>query len=86
MITLLNQLFGRGEPKLSEAESRDAAAIAALHAASFHRGWSEQEVDGLLLDRHVIAHRALGWSRTKRKSSRSRWRALRKAVGWRASY
>jgi [ribosomal protein S18]-alanine N-acetyltransferase len=59
MIALLNQLFGRGEPKLSEAESRDAAAIAALHAASFHRGWSEQEVEGLLLDRHVIAHRAL---------------------------
>ena len=39
--------------------ARDAAAIAALHAASFRRGWSEQEVEGLLLDRHVIAHRAM---------------------------
>ena len=58
MIKFLANLFGRGEPKLSEAESRDAAAIAALHAASFQRGWSEQEVDGLLLDRHVMAHRA----------------------------
>jgi ribosomal-protein-alanine N-acetyltransferase len=59
MMKLFATLFGRGEPRLSEAGSRDAAAIAALHAASFRRGWSEQEVEGLLLDRHVIAHRAL---------------------------
>ena len=55
----LSNLFARGEPALSEAASRDAAPIAALHAASFRRGWSEQEVEGLLTDRHVIAHRAL---------------------------
>ncbi len=58
MMTLLSNLFARGEPTLSEASARDAAAIAVLHAASFRRGWSEQEVEGLLLDRHVIAHRA----------------------------
>ena len=52
-------MFARAEPVLSEAASRDAAAIAALHAASFRRGWSEQEVEGLLTDRAVIAHRAL---------------------------
>jgi ribosomal-protein-alanine N-acetyltransferase len=57
MMSLLN-LFARGEPALSEAGSRDAAAIAALHSLSFRRGWSEQEVEGLLSDRHVIAHRA----------------------------
>jgi ribosomal-protein-alanine N-acetyltransferase len=56
---LFSNLFARGEPTLSEAASRDAAAIAALHAASFRRGWSEQEVEGLLTDRHVIAHRAM---------------------------
>ena len=56
---LFSNLFARGEPVLSEAASRDAAAIAALHAASFRRGWSEQEVEGLLTDRHVIAHRAM---------------------------
>jgi ribosomal-protein-alanine N-acetyltransferase len=55
----LSNLFARGEPTLSEAASRDAASIAALHAASFRRGWSEQEVEGLLTDRHVIAHRAM---------------------------
>ena len=59
MMGLFSNLFARGEPVLSEAASRDAAAIAALHAASFRRGWSEQEVEGLLTDRHVIAHRAM---------------------------
>jgi [ribosomal protein S18]-alanine N-acetyltransferase len=59
MMTWLARLFARSEPALSEAGARDGAAIAPLHAASFRRGWSEQEVEGLLLDRHVIAHRAM---------------------------
>lgn len=59
MIAFLRSLFSGGEPVLSEASSLDAAAIASLHAASFRRGWSEQEVEGLLVDRHVVAHRAL---------------------------
>ena len=59
MIGFISSLLARGEPALSEAGPRDASAIATLHGASFRRGWSEQEVEGLLLDRHVIAHRAL---------------------------
>jgi ribosomal-protein-alanine N-acetyltransferase len=59
MIGFIRRLFGRGAAALSEARPRDAAAIAALHAASFRHGWSEQEVEALLLDRHVIAHRAV---------------------------
>ena len=58
MMALLSGLFTRGAPALSEATSRDAAAIATLHGQSFRRGWSEQEVEGLLTDRQVIAHRA----------------------------
>jgi ribosomal-protein-alanine N-acetyltransferase len=58
MIKCLASLFARGEPALSEAAAGDAAAIAALHAASFRRGWSEEEVERLLIDRHVVAHRA----------------------------
>jgi ribosomal-protein-alanine N-acetyltransferase len=58
MIGFFSRLFRRAEPILAEASNRDAAAIAALHGASFRRGWSEQELEGLLLDRHVIAHRA----------------------------
>lgn len=59
MMRLLKGLFARAEPVLSEASIRDAAAIAALHTASFARGWSEQEVEGLMTDRHVFAHRAM---------------------------
>jgi len=59
MMGLFANLFARAEPVLSEASSRDAAAIAALHAASFRRGWSEQEVEAVMTDRHVFAHRAM---------------------------
>ena len=63
MMKRLTTLFRRGEPALSEAAGRDAAAIAALHAASFRRGWSEEEVESLIADRqvctHVCTHRAV---------------------------
>lgn len=55
----ISRLFTRSEPVLSQASARDAAAIAALHASSFRRGWSEQEVEGLLIDRNVLTHRAI---------------------------
>ena len=58
MIDLLRKL-ARPEPVLSEAGARDAAALAALHAAAFRRGWSEHEFERLLLDHNVIAHRAM---------------------------
>ena len=58
MIGLLRRLFARGEPVLSDAAPRDAAAIAALHAASFRRGWSDGEVAQLLMDAQVVADRA----------------------------
>ena len=53
------RLFGGSEPALSEASSRDAPAIAALHAQSFQRGWSEDECEQLLRDPSVLTHRAL---------------------------
>jgi [ribosomal protein S18]-alanine N-acetyltransferase len=59
MIDLLARMLARPEPVLSEAGPRDAAALAALHAASFGRGWSEDEFERLLLERSVIAHRAM---------------------------
>ena len=59
MRDLIRRLFARAEPVLSEAGPRDAASIAALHALSFRRGWSEDEVEHLLLDGQVIAHRAM---------------------------
>ena len=55
---MLDRLFARGEPALSEAGPRDAAAIAALHAASFQRGWSDGEIERMLRERNIVAHRA----------------------------
>ncbi len=66
MINLFSNLFARAEPVLSEAASRDAAAIAALHAASFRRGWSEQEVEGLLTDRASDRASRAYWRETHR--------------------
>ena len=56
---LFSKILAKPEPALSDAQARDTAAIAALHGASFRRGWSDQEVEGLLIDRSVIAQRAL---------------------------
>jgi len=42
--------FSRRQPGFSEARSTDAGAFAALHAASFHRAWSESELAALLAE------------------------------------
>src|SRR6478752_4666182 len=57
------RIFARGEPTLSAATARDAASLAALHAASFSRGWSETEFEQLLTDRSVVADRAVSGHR-----------------------
>lgn len=53
------RLFTRPAPVVSEASLPDAAAIASLHQASFRHGWSKDEVERLLADRTVLAHRAV---------------------------
>jgi ribosomal-protein-alanine N-acetyltransferase len=58
MIEIVRRLFARGEPVLTQAVVRDAAKIAGLHGASFHRGWSDGEIEQMLIDRDVLAHRA----------------------------
>jgi ribosomal-protein-alanine N-acetyltransferase len=57
MMNFVARLIGRTEPTLGETRERDAAAIAKLHAASFQRGWSEEELHQLLTDRNVVGHR-----------------------------
>jgi ribosomal-protein-alanine N-acetyltransferase len=59
MMAFLRRVFARGEAALSEARPRDAAALAKLHAGAFRRGWSEEEFARLLLERNVLAHRAM---------------------------
>jgi ribosomal-protein-alanine N-acetyltransferase len=58
MRNIAHRLFARGEPALSEAGPADARALAVLHAASFHRAWSDGEFVELLADRNIVAHRA----------------------------
>jgi [ribosomal protein S18]-alanine N-acetyltransferase len=55
---IFRRLFGRAEPALSQASIRDARELAALHARSFHRGWSDSEFEALLQERNVVADRA----------------------------
>ncbi len=56
---LLSRLLGRAKPSFAEARPADAAAIAAIHAASFQRGWGEYEIRRLLLESSVVAHRVM---------------------------
>jgi ribosomal-protein-alanine N-acetyltransferase len=58
MIAWLSRLFRRGAPVVSDASVRDAPAMAALHSASFHQGWSDGEFERLLLERNTVADRA----------------------------
>ena len=58
MMGFVSRLLGRSAPAFGEASPRDAGVIAALHVASFQRGWGEDEVHHLLIDKAVVAHRA----------------------------
>jgi len=58
MMNLVTRLLARPVPTFAEAREQDTAAIAAVHAASFQRGWGEDEFHRLLVDRTVVVHRA----------------------------
>jgi len=58
MMKFIARLFGRGRPSFTEARPADAIAIAAVHGASFQRGWGEDEIHRLLIERNVVGHRA----------------------------
>jgi ribosomal-protein-alanine N-acetyltransferase len=56
-MNLISRLFARGVPSISDARPTDAGAISAVHGRSFRRGWDEDEIRRLLLDRNVVAQR-----------------------------
>jgi [ribosomal protein S18]-alanine N-acetyltransferase len=58
MSSIAGRLFARRAPVLALARPADAQALAALHAASFHRAWSEGEFEALLSQSNIIAHQA----------------------------
>lgn len=64
MIGLISRLMRRSEPSILDMRSRDAAALAMVHALSFRHSWSESDFERLLADRSVVGHvaRASGGS------------------------
>ncbi len=58
MMGLFSKLFARSDPVFTEARPSDVPAIAAIHGASFQRGWGEDEIYSLLAKKNVVAHRA----------------------------
>jgi len=59
MMSVISRLLSGATPQFTAASPRDATAIAALHAASFRRGWGEDEVYRLLVDKAVVTHCAI---------------------------
>jgi [ribosomal protein S18]-alanine N-acetyltransferase len=48
---------GGGTALIEPATQRDAAKLAELHGASFHRGWGEAEFETMLSERNTLVHR-----------------------------
>jgi ribosomal-protein-alanine N-acetyltransferase len=57
MMTWLSELWGGGKAMIEPATIRDAARLAQLHGASFHRGWGEAEFESMLAERNTLLHR-----------------------------
>ena len=57
MIGWLSQWWRGGAAAIEPATLRDAAALARLHGASFHRGWGEGEFETMLSERNTLVHR-----------------------------
>jgi len=57
LAKFISLFLPRGDAAVEPASLGDAAALARLHKASFHRGWDAGEFEQLLTDRSVLAHR-----------------------------
>jgi len=60
MIALLSGLsewWSGGTAVVEPATQRDAARLAQMHGASFHRGWGEGEFEAMLAERNTLVHR-----------------------------
>ncbi|MDU6830901.1 MAG: GNAT family N-acetyltransferase, partial [Bradyrhizobium sp.] len=56
-MNMLFRWFGRSKPSIQAASPGDAARLAQIHAASFHRGWGEGEFESMLAERNTMVHR-----------------------------
>lgn len=57
MIPLLSRFWRKEPAAIEPATRRDLPALAQLHAASFHRGWGENEFDDMLRESNTLVHR-----------------------------
>jgi ribosomal-protein-alanine N-acetyltransferase len=57
MIAWLTGWWSSGPAAIEPARLRDAARLAQLHGASFHRGWGEAEFEGMLTEHNTLVHR-----------------------------
>lgn len=57
MMGWLSDWWSGGSAIVEPATPRDAARLAELHGASFHRGWGEGEFDVMLRERNTLVHR-----------------------------
>jgi ribosomal-protein-alanine N-acetyltransferase len=89
MMRFIASLFSRGEPAFAEARPADANAIAAIHGVSFQRGWGEDEIHRLLIERNVIADRAtsggkfIGFILSRRAAAEAEILSVAIAPAWR---
>ncbi|HEU0145455.1 MAG TPA: ribosomal protein S18-alanine N-acetyltransferase [Bradyrhizobium sp.] len=56
-MRFLREWFGGSKLSIEAAHARDAARLAQIHAASFHRGWGEGEFESMLAERNTLVHR-----------------------------
>jgi ribosomal-protein-alanine N-acetyltransferase len=57
MIAWLTGWWSGGPAAIEPARLHDAARLAQLHGASFHRGWGEAEFEGMLTEHNTLVHR-----------------------------
>ncbi|WP_296578219.1 GNAT family N-acetyltransferase [Phreatobacter sp.] len=58
-MTLISDLvfwWPRPDPVVGRATTADCDDLAAIHAASFHRGWGAEDLAAMLTEASVIAH------------------------------
>ena len=89
MKNFIARLFARGGPAFAAARPADAAAIAAVHAASFQRGWGEDEIYRLLIDGNVLCDaakrggRLIGFILSRRAGGEAEILSVAIAPAWR---
>jgi ribosomal-protein-alanine N-acetyltransferase len=57
MMAWLSNLRGRATPVVEPASLHDTGSLAAIHRASFHRGWGDGEFEEMLRERNTLVQR-----------------------------